>query len=226
MKCVMKYSKFTLIELLVVIAVIGILVSLLMPSLKKARDKARIAVELSNRSQLMKATFLFAKNNSGKLPPRQNYSTSLHLVGGPAADLNKILLEDYCGSKEKPMRKAMFFCDSTLNKVRNPDYGPYSYRFATVQYFNPPTSGKLLLTEYDISDLSTGTPDKAVWSCLALKTKRGNKAFGHNKPIIVNSDFEGSSTVFFDNSAKWMRNHSMKEFYWSRWNKFYLPERQ
>ena len=59
-------KKFTLIELLVVIAIMGILVSLLLPALGSARDKAKKAVCGSNMKQISYSTFMFLDDNDGK----------------------------------------------------------------------------------------------------------------------------------------------------------------
>lgn len=62
----MQQSKFTLIELLVVIAILGILVSMLLPSLKKAREATKAAVCLNNMSQIGKAEQMSIRSNNGK----------------------------------------------------------------------------------------------------------------------------------------------------------------
>lgn len=65
----MNMKKFSLIELLVVVAIIGILASLLMPSLKKSRETARRAVCLSNMKQISVGMTLFSTDNDDDLPP-------------------------------------------------------------------------------------------------------------------------------------------------------------
>ena len=60
----MKKHKFTLIELLVVISIIGILISILMPSLTKARLKGQMAVCKSNLKQIYFAEVQYSTQNN------------------------------------------------------------------------------------------------------------------------------------------------------------------
>ena len=56
-------QKFTLIELLVVVAIIGILASLLLPSLSNAREKSKSAVCKSNLKQIGQFAFMASDDN-------------------------------------------------------------------------------------------------------------------------------------------------------------------
>ena len=60
-----KVSAFTLIELLVVVSIIALLVSILLPTLGRAREQARRAVCLSNLRQLALAELIYAYGNEG-----------------------------------------------------------------------------------------------------------------------------------------------------------------
>ena len=61
-------NAFTLIELLVVIAIIALLVSILLPSLKKARELARIAACQVNCRTIANAYVLYAGESDGQFP--------------------------------------------------------------------------------------------------------------------------------------------------------------
>lgn len=65
MQKVHKKEKFTLIELLVVVSLIGILASLLMPSLSNARAKAQKAVCMSNLKQAGIAIMIYSGDGDG-----------------------------------------------------------------------------------------------------------------------------------------------------------------
>ncbi len=63
-----KKRCFTLVELLVVIAIIALLVSILLPSLQKAREMAKRTLCMTNLAGSGKSVQLYLTGNDDKYP--------------------------------------------------------------------------------------------------------------------------------------------------------------
>lgn len=61
-------AGFTLIELLVVVAIIALLISILLPSLREAKEQARIAKCLTNLRTVTGASFMYLQDFSNQFP--------------------------------------------------------------------------------------------------------------------------------------------------------------
>ncbi|MCM8534145.1 MAG: DUF1559 domain-containing protein [Lentisphaeraceae bacterium] len=95
--------KFTLIELLVVISIIGILITILIPSLKTARAEAERAVCLSNMKQISLGITMYGKDYNHYAPLNELYS-------GARTRWHQKLLPDYLAEGEKPGSSGAFKC--------------------------------------------------------------------------------------------------------------------
>jgi len=82
-----RRNGFTLIELLAVIAIIALLVTILMPTLSRAKELAREAVCLSNARSQGIAAYLYAEENDRRIP---NFYGTGHGKNDPAGELGVI----------------------------------------------------------------------------------------------------------------------------------------
>ena len=115
-----KPKAFTLIELLVVIAVIAVLMAILIPALKIAREQARGVFCLSNQRSLAQAYIMYADTNDGSVCAGM---ASHDPVNGIPAWVMPPL--DYAGTSIVGMASGPVTLEQRLNGLREGALYPY-----------------------------------------------------------------------------------------------------
>ena len=137
-------SKFTLVELLVVIAIIGVLASMLLPALSKAREMAKISSCLGNIKQIGLATLNYADDFGYLLPINGNPGMTNGTYGN---DSFYALYEDYLNGKLNISGKTKAQCVANY----------------TAQVFVCPSSTrKDSVTRLQYGMMATSTPERKV----------------------------------------------------------------
>ncbi|MCA9252106.1 MAG: type II secretion system protein [Phycisphaerales bacterium] len=149
-------KAFTLVELLVVISIIALLIAILVPSLKKARDQTKRVVCSANLRSISQAMLTYAVENNDIVPPNQGaepsyvYIRGSTLIDAPGKEwhLGELLMkqmnmepirrgtDDKSGTKkfaDAEMRRTasageVFYCPATGNgKNLNPNFPTWGF---------------------------------------------------------------------------------------------------
>lgn len=80
----LRRHGFTLVELLVVIGIIAILVGILLPTLGRARDQAKLVACQSNLRQVTNGILIYAAESRGSFPYMLTYQNALPSTGMPS----------------------------------------------------------------------------------------------------------------------------------------------
>ncbi|EDM25423.1 hypothetical protein LNTAR_09826 [Lentisphaera araneosa HTCC2155] len=184
-------KQFTLIELLVVIAIIGILASMLLPVLGKARKTSQAALSINNLKQISISAMIYADDNNSVLP----YATgNVHPKGGGGADWPRTIYEHIFGmfsldndtAKEEmdndSKYNGMLYCPVLLGErdaINNRHGGRSAYSMNV--YFEKPNN------DYNLNALSgkiepyimPGTPSNSQ-SAAHADSKLDNSRFEEN----------------------------------------------
>jgi prepilin-type N-terminal cleavage/methylation domain-containing protein/prepilin-type processing-associated H-X9-DG protein len=133
-------KAFTLVELLVVIGIIAVLVSILLPSLNRARESAKQVKCLNNLRSIAQATLMYCNDNlncvptSAEGPPQVREDWVYWQPPGsglPYDDLNQSALAKYLGSG-RTVDRQILTCPSDRTDEHRVTYGtrppyPFSY---------------------------------------------------------------------------------------------------
>jgi len=113
---------FTLVELLVVVGVIGVLMSILLPAMGRARAQSNAVKCMSNLRQIGMGLVMYCDENNGFVVPSYNLppapGSSSNYTGGPSQPLDGwacILDRDGYVSSSQRDTNTVFYCPNTVD---------------------------------------------------------------------------------------------------------------
>lgn len=195
---------FTLIELLVVISIIAIIIAILLPSLRAARELAKSTACASNLHQQGFGVSVYAHNNNSYLPPCMQFDIyTPYLIRRGAGTLETFFNLGYVYKDGAITAPEGYYCPS----MENPSYMmdvPGNYWWAFYPVGDPKRNG------FTRSSYYYYTRDQSSWKSGASVTRR-NDDLTPNLAILADNIFDlsvyahqdrkGFNVMYVDGSA-------------------------
>jgi prepilin-type N-terminal cleavage/methylation domain-containing protein/prepilin-type processing-associated H-X9-DG protein len=161
-----RSRAFTLIELLVVIAIIAVLMAILMPGLKKAKNQAQASACQGNLRNYTYAVQMYSQDNDDKFcPPASCYYSSLDPYPNEGGDRWKR------------------WCNRNVYLREHPEYGSAFFRYLSEAraLICPTFKGLAKSTRFqpDFADESAGVTNYMPWYNYSMNAYLGQKEGGY-----------------------------------------------
>jgi prepilin-type N-terminal cleavage/methylation domain-containing protein/prepilin-type processing-associated H-X9-DG protein len=216
----MRNAKgFTLIELLVVIAIIALLIALLFPVLRSAKEQGQRAVCLSNLKQLTLAWIAYAEENDGKIV--SVFSLDYKRRNG---DIERQ------GQVEGWIGPAFYFPESRSALIENPDKGALWPYLKDVDVYRCPSglahhlvtyTPVISANSYDVE--GTYMENKSFWEPTSIGKRVGSTVLKLTRLTDIISPGAGQRAVFIDMGQTPMSNDFYVHYLYPMWKWHSVP---